>query len=239
MKELAAVLDDLVADAPVENSSWTDVLARSRRIRRPSRARKAFVLAFAAILLVALAGTAIGFGISLLKQQDEFHTSRPDDPKRLGPLVEITSDENWALIAWRSEVGICVDFAIPGNSPFGCGFPVRGAKPATDTSGGGPPIHAVAGCVSGSNLVGSDGKMTIFGVAARDVASVKIELRDGEVVEAPLYDAPRELAADVRFFIVRLPPLRREPGSVLRRSSPVKAYNAYGGQGRLIERVEE
>lgn len=239
MKELAPVLDDLVADAPVENSSWTDVLTRSRRIRRPNRARKVFGLAFAVILLVALAGTAIGIGTNLLKQQEGFHTRRGDDPNRFGPLVEITSGENWALIAWRSEVGICLDFAIPGNSPFGCGFPVRGAKPATDTSGAGPPIHAVAGFVSGSNLVGSDGKMTIFGVAARDVAKVRIELRDGEVVEAPLYDAPRELAADVRFFIVRLPPLQREPGSVLRRASPVKAYNAYGGDARLIERVEE
>jgi hypothetical protein len=152
MKELAMVLDDLAADAPVGNASWPDVLARSRRIRRPRRTRKAVILASAAILIAALAGTAVGFGIDLIRQQEQFHTRRPDDPKRVGPVVEITSGAQWALLAWRSEVGLCLDFAIPGNSPFGCGFPVRGAKPATDITGSGPPIHAVAGFVSGADL---------------------------------------------------------------------------------------
>jgi hypothetical protein len=99
------------------------------------------VLALAGITLLALAGVAVSVG-SLLTQQERFHASVPDDPKRRGPLVEITSGDNWALIGWRSDVGICLDFAIPGNSPFGCGFPVRGAKPATDASGSGLPTHA-------------------------------------------------------------------------------------------------
>jgi hypothetical protein len=235
MNELAMLLDELVADAPVGKASWTDVLARSRRIRRPHRARKPLVVVLAVALLLVLAATAVGIGVDLLTQQERFHVRRPDDPKRVGPLVEITSGDEWALIAWRSEVGICLDFAIPGNSPFGCGFPVRGAKPPTDASGSGLPTHAVAGFVSGGGLAGGDGKMTIFGVAAREVATVKVELRDGQVVDAPLYDAPRELVADVRFFIVRLQPAQPERGIL--RSSPVRAYNAYDRDGKLIERV--
>ena len=236
MNELATMLTELVADAPVEKANWADVLARSREIRRPRHARRRLGLAFAVIMLLALAGTAIGVGINFLTQQERFHAALPDDPKRLGPLVEITSAANWALIGWRSEVGLCLDFAIPGNSPFGCGFPVRGAKAATDASGSGLPTHAVAGFYSGSNLVGGDGKATIFGVAAKEVAAVEIELRDGRVVDAPVYDAPHELMTRVRFFIVRL---QVDNLGGLRADGPVRAYRAYDSKGMLIERMED
>jgi hypothetical protein len=235
MNELTTVLNELVADAPVEKASWPDVLARSRKIRRP-RPRRRLVLALAVItLLLVLAGTAVGVGVSLLTQQDQFHANAPDDPKRLGPLVEITSGDNWALIGWRSEVGICLDFAIPANSPFGCGFPVRGAKPATAASGSGLPTHAVAGFFSGGNLVGGDGKATIFGVAAHEVAAVKIELRDSRVINASTYDAPPALKTEVRFFIARLSLDELER----RRESPVRAYSAYDRNGTLVERIED
>jgi hypothetical protein len=241
MNELITVLDDLVANAPVEKASWPDVVGRSRmvgrsrRIRRPRRARRRLVLALAAITLLALAGTAVGVGISLLTQQERFHASTPDDPRRLGPLVEIASGDNWALIGWRSEVGICLDFAIPGNSPFGCGFPVRGAKAATDATGSGLPTHAVAGFFSGGNLVGGDGKATIFGVVAHEVSAVTVQLHDGRVVDAPVYDAPPALKSEVRFFIVRIKPPELETG----RENPVVAYSAYDPDGILIERVED
>ena len=234
MKELHTVLDELVVDAPVEaiNSADVEERARSRRAsRRPTR----LTVALALFSVLAAAGTAVAVGTSLLDQQERFHASMPDDPERLGPLVEVTSGESWALIAWRSKYGICLDFAIPGNSPFGCGFAVRGAKPPSDTSGSGVPTHAVGGFVSGGNLVGGDGKATIFGVAAREVAAVEVELADGRRVEALLYDAPAELRADVKFFIVRLalPPQR------LSGDGPVRAYLAYDSGGELIERVED
>lgn len=234
MNELTTVLEELVADAPLEKASWPNVVARSRNVRRSRRSRRPLALALAGITLLVLAGAAVGVG-SLLTQQERFHASVPDDPKRRGPLVEITSGDNWALIGWRSDVGICLDFAIPGNSPFGCGFPVRGAKPATDASGSGLPTHAVAGSFTGGNLVGGDGKASIFGVAAHDVSAVTVQLRDGRVVEAPLYDAPPALKSEVRFFIVRvrLAELERRP------ADPVIAYSAYDRDGMLIERVED
>jgi hypothetical protein len=252
MSELAAVLDDLVAEAPVGALTWSDVEARSerdqRRLRR--RPRRSIIVAFAAAIALAAVGTAVGVGITLLDQQERFHASAPDHPERLGPLVEVTSGQDWALIAWKSNFGVCLDFAIPGNSPFGCDFPVRGAKPASDSSGSGPPIHAIAGRVSGGSLVGGDGKTTIFGIVAEDVAGVKLELSDGRVIDAPLYDAPPPVDANVRFYIIRLllPSGQREPGepprayvpggASLGTDSPVRAYIAYDRNGDLMERVE-
>lgn len=235
MNELRAVLDELVADAPVEAANWRDVLMRSRSLRITHRGRRRLVLAIAVGMLLALTGTAIAVGIDLLTQQERFHDRVPDDPKRRGPLVEVTSGDNWALIAWKSEVGICLDFAITDNSTFGCGFPVRGAKPATDVTGDGPPTHAVAGSFSGGNLVGGDGNATIFGVAAHEVARVAVELAGGRIVAAPLFDAPSALSSQVRFFIVRLPlaQLERRP------ENPVRAYSAYDREGNLIERIED
>jgi hypothetical protein len=160
--------------------------------------RKRQVLVIAVVASLALAGTAASIGtylltrherVDLLAQQELFHARNPDDPKRLGPFVQITSGDNWALIAWRSRVGICLDFAIPGTSPFDCDFPVRGAKPATSASGSGPPTHSIAGFVCSGNLRGGDGKAAIFGVASREVASVKIALSNGDAVDAPLYRA--------------------------------------------------
>ena len=72
MNELTMVLDELVADAPVEKASWPDVLARSRKSRRPRRVSKRLVLALAVITLLALAGTAVGVGVSLLTQPGAF-----------------------------------------------------------------------------------------------------------------------------------------------------------------------
>jgi hypothetical protein len=230
MSELAMLLDQLVADAPVDKASWNDVVARGRRIRRPRRSRKRLVLALAALALVVASGTAVGVGVNLLAQQERFHAELSDDPQRVGPLVEVASGDEWALIAWESKFGICLDFAIPGNSPFACIFPVRGGKPAPEASGAGPPIHAVAGFVSGGGLLGGDGKTTIFGVAAPEVAAVKVELRDGPSVDATLYDAPPELQEERRFFIVRL---SLRPSA----SDPVRAYSAYDREGALIERV--
>jgi hypothetical protein len=252
MSDLAAVLDELVADAPVGALTWSDVEVRSQgsqqRLRRSPR--RSIIVALAAAVALAVVGTAVGVGITLLDQQERFHASAPDDPERLGPLVEVTSGEDWALIAWQSNFGVCLDFAIPGNSPFACDFPVRGAKRATDSSGSGPPIHAIAGQVSGGGLVGGDGKTTIFGIAAEDVAAVKLALSDGRLVDAPLYDAPPDLDAKVRFYIVRLllPSRQRGPaepsrdygpnGPSLGSDSPVRAYIAYDHNGDLMERVE-
>jgi hypothetical protein len=239
MTDLTAALDELVAGAPVERADWDDVLARQRRSAPRRRPRKRIILVLAVIAVLALTGTAVGVGINLLTQQERFHAEMPHSPHRLGPFVEVASGDNWALIAWRSESGICLDFAIPRNSPYGCGFPVRGAKESTDSLGAGFPVHAVGGFFSQGNIVGGDGKATIFGVAAQEVAAVKVELRDGRVEEAPLYDAPPDLRANVHFFIIRLTVSNVGPNWGPGVASPVRAFSAYDRIGKLIERVQE
>ena len=112
MNELTAVLDELVTDAPIERSSWSDVEARSRGLRADQRrgtkrfAKKRLWLTVAALVSLVLATGAVGVGLSLLAQQDSYHTRAADHPGQVGPLVEITSGEGWALIAWRSDVGV-------------------------------------------------------------------------------------------------------------------------------------
>ncbi len=234
-----ALLDELAAEAPVDRGDWPDVVARTRNLRRRDRRRRPAVVVVAVAAVLILTGTAIGLGTTLLTQSERFHANLPDDPKRLSPAEEIASGDGWALIAWRSDNGICLDFAVSGNLAFGCDFPVRGAKPPSNTLGSGPPIHAVGGFISFPGLVGlKDSKTTIFGVAARDVASVEIELRDGRMVKPQLYDAPPSLGANVKFFIVRLP-LATPPIIDGKNPSPVRFYNAYDLKGALIEHVRD
>lgn len=236
MTELSKVLDELALGAPIGRADWHDVVARSRGMGR-RRVRRPMLLAAALLMLLGLVGTAVGVGVSLLAQQERFHAQAPNDPERIGPLVEITSGDGWALIAWRSKVGLCLDFAVPDNSPFSCGFPVRGA--GAPSPGMEAPVHAIAGFVSPSFLLGvSDGKATTFGVAAEDVAAVKVELSDGRLVETQLFDAPPELVVDVKLFIVRLSLGALERTAAHDSWYGVRALRAYDGDGRLMERVE-
>jgi hypothetical protein len=233
MSELDKALDGLVRDAPVGAADWVDVVGRSRDIGQ-RRVPRPLALGAALAVVLAIAGTAVAVGIKVnfLAQQERFHAQEPEDPHRIGPLVQVASGDGWALIAWRSDVGLCLDFAVPDNSPFACGLPVRGA--GSLAAGSGPPIHAVDGFLSGSNLVGvSDGRATVFGVAASDVAKVKVELADGRLVDTELFDAPAALRTDVRLFIVRL-----QLGALERTAEGgVHAFLAYASDGRLIERV--
>ena len=139
MNDLRATLDDLARDAPLHRADWADVVRRSHRKRRNARPRKRLLLALAIVALLAAAGTAIGVSTSLLTPVKRFHAELPDDPHLIGSAAEIAGGEDWALVAWQSDRGICLDFAVPGNAAFDCDFPVRSAKPPSNTLGSGPP----------------------------------------------------------------------------------------------------
>jgi hypothetical protein len=236
MNDLRATLDDLARDAPLDRADWVDVVRRSHRKGFSAQPRKRLLLALAVLTLLAAAGTAIGVSTSLLSQVERFHAQFPDDPNRIGPAAEIAGGEDWALVAWQSDSGICLDFAVPGNQAFDCDFPVRGAKPPSNTLGSGPPVHAVGGFVSFARLVGAaDSETSIFGVAAPEVVSVQIELRDGRVLKPRLYDPPPALNTQVKFFITRLDLPPYQPGT----GSPVRFYTAFNQKGVLIERVRD
>jgi hypothetical protein len=236
MNELRPVLDELAATAPVDRADWSDVVGRARGRRHQARPRKRLALAVALGAVLSAAGTAIAIRTDLLTQVERFHAQLPDDPQRISPAVEIATGEDWALVGWRSENGICLDFAVPGNAAFDCDFPVRGAKPASNRLGAGLPTHVVGGFISFSGLVGGgDSKTSIFGVAADNVGAVAIELRDGRTLKPQLYRAPPELGATVKFFIIRLPLAQPTPGT----GSPVRFYTAYNREGEIIERVRD
>lgn len=245
------LLEDLAAPAESQRPDWDDVLARARVLTQSSRSDDArrsssdrggkrtprrLVLALAGAALLVLAGTAIGVGSSLLDQQGRFHATAPDDPDRLSPLVEIASGEKWALIAWKSESGVCLDYAVPGNSAFGCGWRVPGALPPDDPSRGGLPFQVVHGAaLGGGGFVGGDGMTAIVGVAAAAVTALEVEIADGRIIAAPLYDAPADLGVGtLRFFVLRV----RLPTEIdYGRANPVRAFRAYDSERRLIARV--
>jgi hypothetical protein len=128
------------ANAPRRQRAWK---------LRPRRSR--LVLAVAIFVLLAVVGTAVGVGVNLLNQQERFDEQReriPGEPKRIGPLVEITSGPGWSLVAWRSNGGICLDFVVPKSSSGGCGFGVRGEPRDTAHASAPPPTHWISGGTS-------------------------------------------------------------------------------------------
>ena len=131
--------------------------------------------------------------------------------------------DGWSLIAWRSDRGICLDFAVPGNFASGCGFPVAGATTSPESQ-----PHAIAGLLTRG--LSADGGVGVGGLVSPAVHRVEVELADGTRVAAPLYDAPAKLATNLRFFAVN----SREAASPERQVTALVAYNA---GGKVLERL--
>jgi hypothetical protein len=191
---------------------------------RPVRVR--LVVALAIVVLLAAVGTAVGIGINLLAQQERFDEQREGiagEPKRIGPLVEVTSGEGWSLVAWKSDSGICLDFVVAQSSSGGCGFDVRGEPGDTAHGGGKPPKHWVSGEITS----GPGAATVIDGVVAEQVARVEVVLTNGRVLRPGVIEAPTELETDVDFFLVQVS--EAEDGGV-------RAFIAYGEAGEVLER---
>jgi hypothetical protein len=214
-------------------------ITHDRRVARrgsalPMRLRRRGLLAAAtAVVALAAVGSAVGFGVNLLTQQERLHQQissfDPHSPKTIGSSVEVASGSTWAFVAWKTAAGICLDYAVLGRAVSGCGFPVPGAIAADHSQ---EPLHEVGAVVASSGL-SSEGRAAIAGVAAPDVSSVQVELADGQILPAETYDAPEALAANVRFFLLRLPPGTSQNGQDV---SFAQALLAYGANDRLLER---
>jgi hypothetical protein len=207
--------------------------ARGRSALPTLPRRRGLLAAAAAVVALAAVGSAVGFGVNLLTQQEQLHQQissfDPHSPKPIGSSVEVASGSTWALVAWKTAEGICLDYAVLGRAVSGCGFPVPGAIAADHSQG---PLHEVAAVVASSGL-SSEGRAAIAGIAASDVSSVQIELADGQILPAETYDAPEALAANVRFFLLRLPISASLNGQDV---SFARALLAYGANDRLLER---
>ncbi len=241
----------------------THLLAEIERARAPrlharllsrfasqSRPRR-LALVVALVLLVGGVGTAVGVGINLLAQVELFHRSHDrskSDPHPVGSFVYVTRGSDWALIAWRSTRGICIDYAIPGKGAFNgagaCGMPVVGAPP--DRVFPQPPTKHVVGYFSSGSISSSAVVTVVAGPTAPTVARVEIELRNGQILPAQMYDAPPKLQTHLRFYLLRAhlrsPGTRLLPQAQKRRPdarlpiNPVRAIRAYDKSGKLLER---
>jgi hypothetical protein len=207
--------------------------ANVRRLQRAWRLgprRTRLVLVLAIFVVLAVAGTAVGIGINLLAQQERFDEQREriaGEPKRIGPLVEITSGPGWSLVAWRSDSGICLDFVVPTSSSGACGFGVRGESDATAHNGAPLPKH----WISGGTTSALD-TTVIDGVVAEEVARVEVVLGDGRILDAPVIEAPPELQANVDFFLLRLPADSSRPLP----SDFTRVFIAYNEERQVLER---
>ncbi len=206
--------------------------------RRPRR----LVLAVALLAVLAIAGTAVAVGTDLLAQQKLFHErypGGPNDPRLVGDYAYVAEGSDWALIAWKSTRGICLDYAVPANGVSGCGFPVAGSPP--DQVFHNEAAHAV-GYLAGSP---EQNVLAVAGPIVPAAESVRVELRDGRTLDAKVYDAPAGLGTPLRFYLLRTDAalqtaaVRDRSGREVQHPlSPVSAVSAYDRDGNLLERLE-
>jgi hypothetical protein len=203
------------------------LLAEIERPERSPMLRRRGVVAIAVLAVLAVTGTAVGVSLDLLTQQKRAEQIDPNGPKPVGPHVQIAGGADWALIAWKSDRGLCLAFDVPGNWTSGCGFPVAGAISPTDTA-------EAANVVAGLSATGlsAGGRVFAAGVTDATVARVDVELTDGSVLHAQMYPARPEFGT-VRFFLVRAS-LEQANRS---RAGAVQAFRAYDAAGRLRQQV--
>lgn len=191
--------------------------APSRRLTARRRPSGIAFLGFGALVGLTLAGTAIG------SRWDWFDRTSPPDLERVGARVEVASDGDWSLSAWKSNRGLCLGI-VRKDEPVGagCGFPVVGAPvSATQQS----PQHLIGGMYG--SLLGDE--IYVAGVVAKTVERAEVELSEGRVVPVEVIEAPEELQVGVDFFFKANIPVNRLRDEV--------TFNARNRAGRRLDRI--
>jgi hypothetical protein len=98
------------------------------------------------------------------------------------------SGKPWALIAYESNVGLCVEMELGGGRGGGCGFDVP------EKSDLGLSVSSQAGV----------SKSIIQGVVSKRVASLVVRLDGGEELDLEIIEGPDSFGVD--FFAAFLPP---------------------------------
>jgi hypothetical protein len=168
---------------------------RRRRRRRITAGGVAFLVAAAGLVLVVSAlrspssiGPA-GLGGSELSPTpgddgDGVHPVGPEAVVAQG----VVSGKSWALIAYESNVGLCVDLELGDGRGGGCGFDVP------EKSDLGLSVSSQAGV----------SKSIIHGVVSKRVAALVVRLDGGEELDLEIIEGPS--AFGVKFFAAFLPP---------------------------------
>jgi hypothetical protein len=193
-------------------------------------------LLLTAVVGLALIGVGAAFAVDerirALGSFFEFfdkEANHPSIPRLVGERAVVTRGEDWALVAWNSTRGLCTSLVFPANQGgTSCGMPIVGAS--RDTRG---PEHLIVG---GAYHGGPDDDLWVDGVAVARTSRVEVELSDGRRLEAHVYDAPPALGLDLKFFLVRTRPPKNWPANPKTPESPIRAFSAYDGRDRLLER---
>jgi hypothetical protein len=206
--------------------------------------RRRMMLVVALVIVLGGVGTALGLGLGLLGKDVAFH-KRYDrglfTAKPVSSFVYITRGTDWALIAWKSNRGICLDYAYEDTSNrFGfngwsaCGMPVVGSPP--DKVFKQPPNTDLIGISMGSG----NGVVAVSGPVAASVTKVRILLRDGKVFDPTIYAAPAKLHTSLRFYLLRVPSNRIRVGRPTAPAFPgeIRAVLAFGPNGTLLQRKD-
>ena len=240
------MLDDLLSPPPGHDWPTHELERRKRHVIaearaalaiEPSRARRAhgterrrlrLVVAGGGILVVLLAGAALGVVPGLSSWFAGWHG--PDAPNPSGPDVVIaqgTAGSRWSILAAPSSQGLCLGIAEgPLKSKTGgggCGYSdIRGRLPR-DVRGDpsqkciGPPaselpvpcsslpLHWVD-AAGGGGLDRSLNRIIVDGPAAARVATVDLILWNGKTVHAHLVEHPMGLAVPLNFYWAVLGP---------------------------------
>jgi|SRR5215211_3620422 len=201
---------DALADTvqPVTpDDAWLGVEVRAQR-RQRRRARRPALVAFAVVTLVmgAVAGSA--WWITRKDAADQRPAKQPtpstvpacrdsgslpcdpgDQNLQLTQKVVVAEGEHnglgWQLLAFHSTRGLCLHFRVNPNEGGGCGFGV-------------PPRPISVGLARGAGF-GAWSQ----GVVRKDVALVRLELSNGDTIEATPVGA--EAGFEANFFIAIVP----------------------------------
>ena len=203
--------------------------------RRPLSRR---AIAATAVTLVAgafgAAAIAVAFDpLSWISREHQRDDTGQFTPRLLGNYSFIARGDDWALVAWRSNRGICLDYAFEDrrvaggtNGWSGCGFPVVGAPP--DEVFKQPTNTDVIGFIGGAP--GGGLPWAVAGPVSQEVAKVVVTMQDGSTSAASLFSAPDELGVNLRFYL-----LRGTTPSGSGRGAPVESVSAYDASGGLLE----
>lgn len=197
-------INPLVADSferiyPLSASTpdWADVLRRSAPLRlRRERGRGAWRLRSRVLALAAFVGVLLAASVGALATTNEWwfadSPTLPTPQSAAAVIVTFTREGTpWELRAYDTASGMCFGIA-----------PTTASDHGAIACGGASSGHALGGFLVSADTPGDP---WLAGVTTDAVATVDIDLSDGETLSAETVASPASLGGQHRFYLVKLP----------------------------------